>query len=138
MPVTDYQIYFKNIVGKGFFGIVYEARKCLKNHDDGKRKYCAKLFFDEIQSQNEMTVLRHLSKFNDLRNIVQIIDVGSVCHGATNAKRSVVIMERLLGEEVCESILKKGKFSERKAAEVMHGVISGLYDLHHKARVLHR
>lgn len=128
--LEDYAIDFQAEVGRGTFGIVFEARLKVP----GPKCYCAKLFTTSKGSANEIEILKHISSYSNLRNIVAVFATGTI--GIKN--RPCIIFEKLDGGEVFESIVSQGRFSERKAAMVLMELMTGLFDLHRIAGVLHR
>lgn len=140
MFLEDYEIDLQHEIGRGTFGTVFHANRKPKINDStneqqsGTTKYCAKMFTSNKSSPEELAILKHLSTFSNLRNIVQVFATGIT--GPQN--RLVIIMERLEGGEVFDGIIKYGRFSERKAAKVILNLMTGLYDLHRITHVLHR
>lgn len=131
--VSDFRIHFESKIGKGAFGVVVDADWPINSSNSNSRPICAKIFNDPRSCKNEIEILSHLSRFPYLPNIVTILSFGSF-----EGKQPIIIMEKLMGGELFEVIVRRGRFSERDAAKCMFNLATGLKHLHKTANILHR
>ena len=128
-PGDTYHIIYK--LGKGSFGSVYKvknkltgeirAMKMIKNPLKSELNSLDKKFLKEI------AVLKELEHPNIIKIFEYFID----------EHYHYIITELLTGGELYDSIVKLGKFNEKKAAFIMRQILSALNYLHSKG-IVHR
>lgn len=124
----EYKIW-DNHIGKGAFG---EVRKVL-HFQTGLYRAVKVIYKHECSSKEreklivEIEILRHLSHPNIIKIYEYFEDV----------KFLYIIMDLATGGELFDKIQKAHTFSERRAAEIFHQLLSGINYLH-KRQIAHR
>lgn len=117
----DYRI-FPDIIGKGGFGEVRKAIHLATNEIRAikiiYKKGCSRQ--EEERMFNEIKILCKL----DHPNIVRIYEYFH------DEKNIFIVMELITGGELFDRIISAGHFSERKAAEIFHQILSAVNYIH--------
>ncbi|KAI6656467.1 MAP kinase-activated protein kinase 5 isoform X2 [Oopsacas minuta] len=122
----DYQVDFRNKLGSGLHGVVFECKNKIS-----KKKYAVKLVYDTENNRQEVELQ---SKFQSSDNVVRIVDVyeNTFRMGKSNplAKCLFIVMDLMKSGDLYSLIENYCVFTESQAAHIFKQIACGLFDLH--------
>jgi len=132
-PIKDVKIesvyQFKKDLGSGAFSIVKEA----ENRKTGER-FAVKII-DKIAVGKEKKEM--LDREIDILSRIQHPGIVSVLEIYETEKNLYLVMELATGGELFDSIVKRGKYSEKDAARITREIVEAVHYLHSKG-IVHR
>ena len=116
-------------IGRGSFATVKKAK-----HRETKEKFAVKVLSKRKMNETDLNALRQeieILKTVDHPNIVKLVDIFE------DDRHVCLVMERLLGGELFDQILKNDNFSEYEAREAISSIIDALAYCH-SLGIIHR